>query len=224
MPDDGKHALSTQSGNRYFRPGRLLLSSMYLAGGLGLQLPALREFFLPLVPFNLIVSAIVLFTFHTQWNRSFVVFGVLTFLVGFGVEVAGVHTGLIFGSYRYGATLGPQWLGVPWLIGLNWLTLIYCTGVISHRLKKAWWLQAALGAVLMVGLDIFIEPIAIQLDFWQWSQGIPFQNYLAWLIVSFLLLSIFHTFKFNKANRMAFFLYLLQLLFFVSHNLASYFR
>jgi putative membrane protein len=197
---------------------------MYLTGLLGLQIATLREFFLPLVPFNLMVSAIVLFAFHTQWNRSFIVFGALTFLIGFWVEVAGVHTGLIFGNYHYGPTLGLQWLDVPWLIGLNWLTLIYCTGVISHRLKRAWWLQAALGAVLMVGLDIFIEPIAIQLNFWQWSRGIPLQNYLAWFIISFLLLSMFHTFRFNKANKMAFFLYLLQILFFVSHNLASYFR
>ena len=221
-PDNEKKVSSAQFIGAYFRPGVLLLLSMYLAGWLGLQIPASREIFLLLVPFNLIVSAVVLFIFHTQWNRPFIVFCVLTFLCGFWVEVAGVHTGLIFGHYRYGTTLGIQWLGVPWLIGLNWLTLIYCAGVISSRLKSAWWLRAALGAVLMVGLDIFIEPIAVEMDFWQWNQDIPLQNYLAWYIISFILLSLFHLIRFNKENKMAIYLYIAQLLFFAFHNLSSY--
>ena len=37
----------------------------------------------------------------------------------------------------------------------------------------------------MVLLDIMIEPVAIELDFWQWEGGnIPLQNYLMWFIVA----------------------------------------
>jgi putative membrane protein len=220
--DNANKASSNQFRGAYFQPGLVLLSSMYLAGLLGLQIPALREFFLPLVPFNLIASAVLLFIFHTQWSLPFVIFCAITFMVGFWVEVVGVHTGLIFGNYQYGATLGSQWLGVPLLIGVNWLTLIYCTGIISSQLKGSWWLQAALGAVLMVGLDILIEPIAIKLDFWQWDGKIPLQNYLAWFAISFLLLSLFHRLRFSKQNKMAVYLYLIQMLFFLSHNLFVY--
>jgi uncharacterized membrane protein len=205
---------------RYSFPALALLTAMYTAGLIGLQLPALRPYFLPLVPFNLITSAAIVLLFHPQWNRSFVAFCLTALLTGYWIEVAGVQTGKIFGLYQYGPTLGYQALRVPLLIGLNWLTLSYCTGVISAHWKQRWWWQAALGASLMVLLDFFIEPVAMTFDFWSWQQQrIPLQNYVAWWIISFGVLSLFHGLNFNKQNRVAIFLYLLQLLFFILHNL-----
>ena len=73
----------------------------------------------------------------------------------------------------------------------------------------------------MVGLDFFIEPIAISLDFWSWKYDtIPLQNYLGWFLIAFLLQLIFLS-VFNKAekNIVAIVLFGWQIIFFGVLNL-----
>ena len=208
--------------NRYYRPALALLIAMYVAGLIGLRVANWQSYFLLLVPFNLVASAALLLVFHLQWNRAFWAFVSITLLGGYWVEVLGVHTGLIFGQYAYGRTLGTQGWGVPFVIGLNWLVLVYCTGIITARLKGAWWIRAAAGALLMVVLDWLIEPIAVQLDFWSWHGGqIPLQNYLAWFVIAWVFLGVFHRLNFPKENRLASVVYLAQLSFFSLHHLLN---
>lgn len=193
-----------------------LLGATYLAGIVGLLLPQTTRLFQALTPFNLILSAGILLYFHRHWNRPFILFCILSFLTGYFAEVAGVATGLIFGSYYYGPTLGWQLLEVPLIIGLNWFMLIYSTGTICAQLKIPLVLKAMLASGLMVVLDLFIEPVAVAFDFWQWENDvIPWQNYAAWFIISVGLHLLFFLLPFQKGNRAAKFLYLLQLIFFV---------
>ncbi|GAB3180778.1 hypothetical protein GCM10027291_48940 [Telluribacter humicola] len=188
---------------------------MYLAGVIGLQVESLQPVFRPLIPLNLLASLGLLLLFHTDWNRSFLLYCVTAFLVGFFVEVAGVHTGLIFGSYQYGSALGWKVWEVPLVIGSNWLMLTYASGSICDRLSAPAWVKALIAAALMVGLDILIEPVAIELDFWSWNSAtIPLQNYVAWYVVSALLLLLFYRLSFSKDNRLAPLLFLLQFFFF----------
>lgn len=193
-----------------------LLGTTYLAGIIGLLLPQTTALFQSLTPFNLALSAGILLYFHRHWNRSFILFCVLSFFTGYFAEVAGVATGLIFGSYSYGPTLGWQLLEVPLIIGLNWFMLIYSTGTICAPLQIPLVLKAMLASGLMVVLDLFIEPVAVAYDFWQWENGvIPWQNYAAWFLISFSLHLLFYLLPFQKSNRAAKYLYLLQLIFFI---------
>jgi uncharacterized membrane protein len=188
---------------------------MYLAGIAGLQVPALVPVFQPLIPLNLLASLALLLLFHTDWNRPFLLYCVVAFSVGFLVEVAGVHTGLIFGSYQYGTALGWQLWEVPLVIGTNWLMLTYACGSVCDRLPAAAWTKALAAAGLMTSLDVLIEPVAIRLGFWDWnSPEVPLQNYLAWYVVSALLLLLFYRLPFRKQNRLAFLLLLMQFIFF----------
>lgn len=41
----------------------------------------------------------------------------------FAMEAVGVATGAVFGQYAYGPTMWFQWLGVPFVIALNWCVL-----------------------------------------------------------------------------------------------------
>lgn len=193
-----------------------LMAATYLAGVIGLQLSFTRPWFLALTPFNLLLSAAILFSFHKDLNRAFWLFCILSFLTGFFTEVAGVASGLIFGQYSYGNTLGVKWLGVPLIIGINWLMLIYSTGIICSGLKVHFVLKAAAAAFLMVLLDLFIEPVAIASDFWSWETlPVPVQNYVAWFVLSFFLHLLFYSLPFRKENPAAKFLYLFQLVFFM---------
>lgn len=194
----------------------LLLAATYLAGIIGLKFPLTASLFQDLTPFNLMLSALILFSFHRHWNKAFLVFWLICFLSGFFIEVIGVASGLVFGQYSYGATLGYQLWGVPLIIGLNWLMLIYATGIIGEKLSWPLPLKAVFASSLMLLLDIFIEPVAIAFNFWQWQDGhIPMQNYAAWFFISYCLHILFYLLPFRRHNPAAKILYLLQLVFFI---------
>lgn len=213
-----KQLLST--GKRNQRIAFILLIAMHTAGVLGLYFEGSRALFQSLTPFNLLLTAAIIFHFEESKNAKYFIFIIFTFLFGFFIEVAGVKTGVIFGEYTYGPTLGLKLFDVPLLIGLNWAVLIYITGITSMRLSKNIWLRSGTGAILMVVLDLLIEPVAVRFDFWQWANSdIPLRNYLSWFLISFFLHCIFQKLKFAKNNPLAFKLLLIQLAFFICLNL-----
>jgi bisanhydrobacterioruberin hydratase len=200
-----------------------LLISMHLAGFIGLQWTFTRPWFEALIPFNLLTTAALLFYFHLQWNKHFIYFILITSLSGYWVEVLGVKTEMIFGSYQYETTLGFKVLEVPLLIGINWLVLVYATGIITQFGRLHWFLRAILGASLMVLMDYWIEPFAIRHQMWSWAYNIvPLQNYLGWWITALGLQIIFNQLQFLKQNRLALPLFVTQLIFFLAHNLFYY--
>jgi len=185
---------------------KFIIAIIYLVGIIGMALPILRPYFQMLTPFHLILSTVILLLFHQEWSRSFYIFAVLSFLIGFGAEVIGVQTGLIFGDYTYGTVLGLKVLGVPLMIGVNWFLLVYITGVSCLTIKNDF-LAAMSSALIMVILDFLIEPVAITLNFWTWhSEDIPLSNYVGWLAVAFLIQLIYRKSNFRKDNPIAIFL------------------
>jgi putative membrane protein len=195
-----------------------VLVILYTVGIFGLGSSS-RDWFLAATPLTLMISSGLLLLNHAEWNLRAVFAFVAIGCAGFLVEVLGVKTGIIFGEYAYGPTLGVKLWSVPLVIGLNWLLLTYSTGALVARLRLPNWLQAALAAAAMTALDILIEPVAMALDFWQWEGGmVPIQNYLAWFGVSFAFLLGFQLLKFDKRNPIAIPLLALQVLFFGTLN------
>lgn len=197
------------------RIGKSVMIIIYLVGVLGLFLPAFRPHFVVLTPVTLLISAFILFYFHEDWNKSTYLFMIIAFVIGFGIEAIGVATGVVFGDYTYSNILGPKLLATPLIIGINWLILIYASGTIVSVIPGSNVLRAIVGAVLMVVLDLVIEPVAVKLNFWSWSAGeIPVLNYFMWFIVSLVLLLIFYSLSFKKSNKIAFTFFLVQISFF----------
>ncbi len=218
---------------RYRKTTFIVVSLMYIVGTLGLIFPSTQPYFKLASAFNLWVSLILLLLFHKEYNRSFIITAIGIFLAGFFIEVIGVHTGVIFGKYWYGQTLGTKILEVPLVIGANWLLLIYCSAVIISKISEILrkylfknsnfdnvYLRASFASLSMVCLDYLIEPVAIHLDFWHWqNEQIPSQNFQAWFLIAFLLCYIFLKGRFNKSNPLAILLFLLQFVFFISINI-----
>jgi len=196
-----------------------ILINSHLCGVIGMLSPY-KDLFILLTPFNLILSTVILFYHHSDFTKQFWIFAITICLAGYFLEVAGVQTGVIFGEYKYGTSLGFQLFGVPLVMGLNWLVLIYSVGVMFQSLKIHSVIKSLLGASILTFLDFFIEPIAIKYNYWTWQEvQVPLQNYVAWYIASFIFLLFFYNLKFNKNNKIAFLLYIVQLLFFVLLNL-----
>lgn len=208
--------MSEEQKDRTLFLSTIMLVVIHLAGILGIH-SSYRDMFLLLSPFNLLISCLLLFLNHRDFNKNFYLFCFICFTAGFFIEVLGVRTGLIFGNYKYGNTLGLKILNVPIIIGLNWLMLIYSIGMICHRLNATIIVKSLTAAAILVVLDLFIEPVAVKYGFWNWiSTSPPLKNYIAWFIVSFLLLFIFNSFNFTKSNRLAQSLFIIQLVFFIS--------
>lgn len=159
-----------------------------ISGMIGIYL-GYMDWFVSKTPMNLILGMILLFwNFPPKNGLRSVMMWFVVYLIGMGVELVGVNTGLLFGSYEYGENLGFKVLGVPILIGVNWVVLTFLTASVSRRFISNKWLAVFCGAALMVLLDIFIEPIAPIFDFWSWELGFaPIRNFVDWFIVSLMM-------------------------------------
>lgn len=175
---------------------------------------------LDLVPFNLVLTTLIMLKFHKTWNLSFLVFCSAAFLLGFGFEVLGIHTGFPFGNYKYGEVLGIKLFETPLLIGLNWLLVTYSIGCLLAHFPISFWSKILTGCIGLVFLDYFLEPVAMKHSFWSWeNQFVPIRNYMGWFGVSALLLSLFFWGKWNKQNKVAAAVFPIQVLFFVLQNI-----
>lgn len=190
-----------------------ILIILYAVGIVGIKFGMFGDI-LSLTPLNLLVSLALLLWNHEKWDGKFIAAIVIVAAAGFFVEVAGVQTGIIFGEYTYGKTLGWQWLDVPLAMAVNWLILVYCAAaVVGRRTEWDIWLKAFAGAVIMVCLDFLIEPVAIQYDFWNWANvAVPPLNYLAWGLISFAMLMVFHRLVPPIDNKVAIALFLFDAL------------
>lgn len=145
-----------------------------------------KDFFL-LTPLNMLLTTLIVFMHHEKWTGSLKIKLAAVAILGFAVEVAGVNTGKIFGVYQYDQALGFKIWGTPPLIGINWVLLTYAGTVILKKWIKNSLLNALLTALLLVGLDLVIEPVAIAYGFWHWENPeIPLQNFIAWGICAVL--------------------------------------
>jgi putative membrane protein len=200
-----------------------VLVILYSVGIVGALLPLHPDFML-LTPANLLISLVLMLWNHPHWSQRTVVFLALCYVVGFGAEMFGVQTGLLFGDYAYGPVLGPKVLGTPLMIGVNWMMLAYASGVVANSLLQgsAWWWRALVASLLMVALDFLIEPVAMRFDFWDWEGGIvPLSNYVGWFFVALPLVSVFAIYQASVRNKVAVGLFILQFVFFLTLGLFS---
>jgi putative membrane protein len=208
------------------------IAILFHAIGLAGMLWGNAKYFASLSSLNLLLVFILILLSQQEKNSSFFVFMTAAILIGFGVEVIGVHTGWLFGKYHYTSQLGYAVFNVPLIIGVNWFIVTYCSGIsikaFQDKLtskfpeaslesnKKIKLLSVVLdGALLAVLFDWLMEPVAVKLGYWLWEGDIPFYNYFCWFVISSLLLWIFEKSRFEKRNKFAVHLLLIQSMFFL---------
>ena len=151
-----------------------------------------KEFFLAFTPINLFISFVLLFVNQKQLESKELKSAFLIFFIGMTSEILGVNYGLIFGDYVYLDNLGVKILGVPVLIGVNWIILTYITGSLSSFIFKNKYVSILMGAILMIALDLLIEPVAPLLGFWIFDlPEVPLQNYIGWFVIGLITQVIF---------------------------------
>ncbi len=181
-----------------------------------------RDYFLSLSPMNLVLSVVCVFLALQRRSYQLYIDFTLVFVVGLTVEWIGVHTGLLFGNYQYGANLGWKIAEVPLIIGANWVMLSLASTAIVTRLKVPAVVKAICSAGLMTGLDVLIEPVAVKSDYWSWHNGfIPIYNYVCWFVISFFVHWWLFYRKSSEQNRVSVGLFICLTVFFGILNFVS---
>ncbi|MDK2372302.1 MAG: carotenoid biosynthesis protein [Candidatus Korarchaeota archaeon] len=116
-------------------------------------------------------------------------------LVGFFMELIGIHYGIPFGKYSYLSFEGVSLWGVPIPIALAWGLYLYTAYLASLPIAKRNW-RIVFTSLLMVVLDMAVDPVMVDRGVWIWKSGgpwfgIPLSNFLGWFVTSALALSVF---------------------------------
>lgn len=200
--------------------GITILTVMYLLYIIGVKTDSLFDVTVKLSPLLLIASLVILLYYQKHWNIRSLTFLFVIFFGGYFVQAVASETKLIYGEIYYGNSLGPKLFDTPVISGVIWILLIYTTGCTIKDLKIGLLSKCILGSIMLVFLDIMIEPVAKQLNFWGWKKDlIPFQNYLAWFIVSFVMFLYFFNLKAKLRNEIAVYLFVILASFFLLLNI-----
>jgi bisanhydrobacterioruberin hydratase len=195
----------------------LFLIIMFSVGVIGHLIPTLRSLMISLTPFTLLLTGgVTLLSSGLKSNFKLIVWCVIVYAMTFFLEVVGVKTGYVFGSYSYGNVLGLKLFEVPLIIGFNWVVIILGAIGIASRIHKSSFQIALLTGTFAVLFDLMLEPVAIKLGYWTWDNGfIPLQNYYAWFGIAFFASLFGSKLKLDLEDSLFIFYFLIQFTFFI---------
>lgn len=200
-------------------PKLAILIVIHFVGLLGLS-TWLRDSLVWMSSINLFITGAFLFDELRKGEGRYIMAFVLLFTLGMAVEILGVQSGFPFGEYSYGEVLGPKLAGVSLIIGINWFYLVVCAVGASMLLFRKKWMVILIAPLLLTGMDMLIEPVAIALDYWQWGAvDVPMSNYIAWYLVSIPMVLLYISLIPKPPQRFPALVLVIQLVFFVVLNI-----
>jgi putative membrane protein len=178
----------------------------------------LPDWFLPATPITILVSSLVVFLRYEKYRSSRVVAFIVIAVLAYLIELYGVKSGNLFGTYSYGENLGWKLFDVPLIIGVNWAVLI----MVAQQLTTHYigvnnrFFSAISVATIMTMFDLLLEVLAPQFDFWSFTHMnyAPIENFIAWFGVSFVF-GLYSYSHFRNQNRTAVLYGIAQLVFFM---------
>jgi uncharacterized membrane protein len=174
--------------------------------------------------FAFLGAYLVIAALHLGLGRA-LVFLALGYVVAWTMEFSSIHTGFPFGWYYYIPATRDQelWVGgVPFMDSLSYVFLAYAGytlallalgpegragwdyPLVEERRRLLSWRPTLLGAVLVMTLDVVIDPVALRGYRWflgqmygypepGWYFGIPLANFAGWLLVAGILIRLVQT-------------------------------
>jgi putative membrane protein len=103
-----------------------------------------------------------------------------------------VITNWPYGSFEYGISLGPMIYNlVPLALPIFFLPLVVNSYLLvlqlsEKKLEKIYW-RIPMVIMLVLLLDVILDPAAVSLGFWSYSEGgafygVPISNFLGWIL------------------------------------------
>jgi putative membrane protein len=123
----------------------------------------------------------------------------LTVVVSVVFEAVGLATGFPYGSYGYSDALGPTLLGVPFLVPLAWLMMVWPSWLLAARLVPGSRpVRIAVAAYVFAAWDVVLDPQLVQAGYWTWTHPapglpgidtVPLTNLAGWLLAGAVLMT-----------------------------------
>ena len=197
----------------------VFLFIIYFVGIVGSFLPLWRNIVLPLSPITLLLSFLALIYTTPTPKKPIFLFILFSAIIGFVVELIGIHTGYLFGNYHYQQNLGVKIAEVPIVISINWALITLGAAQIAALISENKYARIVLAASVMLVFDLIMEPVAIKSQFWTWSGGIiPTYNYVCWFLVGLFLQVIYFQKIVHRTNNVLVFLFTFMMIFFIALN------
>jgi bisanhydrobacterioruberin hydratase len=203
-------------------PAIVFIYVIFIAGIVWHAIDALLPLMLRMTALTLFITGtLVLYQSVRESGVKLLYWVAATYGVTLALEIIGVHTGFVFGSYEYGDVLKPSFLGVPLIIGYNWVFVVLGAAGIVQRYypELSPFLFGMLAGSLTVVFDIFLEPVAIGLGYWTWAGvAVPLQNYAAWFAISFGAAYVLKRMRSQVYSPLAVHYFIAQGIFFIALN------
>ena len=103
------------------------------------------------------------------------------------IESIGLLTGFPYGEFSYSEILGFRLFGVvPWTVAFAWSPLVLSVLAVTRKTIKSAWLRGLAMTLLLVLIDMVLDPGAVYLGFWKYSSGgsfyqVPLTNFAGWI-------------------------------------------
>ena len=176
----------------------IFISVIHLAGVIGIYFLE-STFFLRTSSVSILIP-LFLFCYRSNLTNKDALLFASVFIIGYTAEFLGVNYQILFGDYDYGRSLGVKLFDVSLIIGCNWLLLALISQALIKKIVLNRWLVIIFSSLLMVLIDLYIEPVAPLLDFWEFKENlVPFSNYRDWFMVA-LIIQFILSFRNTQVN------------------------
>lgn len=147
--------------------------------------------------------------------KQFLMFFLIIFVISNAYENTSVMTGFPFGNYHHADSLGPKLFLIPIIIAptyfvvgyLSWAIALTLAGVFEKTLKgDQIWSVPLIASFVMTMWDLQIDSISSTINKgWFWHDGgsffgVPFENYIGWLLCTFTFFQIFALYMSRQSN------------------------
>jgi uncharacterized membrane protein len=116
--------------------------------------------------------------------------------IGLTAEVVGVHTGVPFGHYAYGDSLGPTIAGVPAVVALAWTMMAWPAALVARLLVGSTAARVLVGTWALASWDLLLDPQMVAAGHWRWAaprphlpgvETVPLTDLAGWIVVSMVI-------------------------------------
>lgn len=118
----------------------------------------------------------------------------------YGIEYVGTTTGIPYGQFSYGVSLGPMLFGkiplalpvffVPLVVNSYLLCLLFLDDHTDRTIVRRLVVVAA-----VLGMDLILDPAAVALGFWTYGgglyYGVPLSNFVGWIVSATIAVTVF---------------------------------
>jgi putative membrane protein len=117
---------------------------------------------------------------------------VLLGLFSLGIETIGIHTGFPYSYFEYTNPLGVLLFNTtPWTVAIAWSPLVIGAYMLASKISQGFWSQLGYYLILLVTLDVVLDPAAVARGLWSYTNGgefygVPLVNFAGWIFSGIL--------------------------------------